>query len=274
MKIRILSDLHIDINKLQFGFEDKLDDCDLTIIAGDIASGWQKEKEYLTNLKHKNKIVCIAGNHLGYDFPFVYPEELNYMYTRNYCISELTKLDCVNYLENSYIEFDNYIIFGGTMFTNMSLYRPKRLCESVAWRWLNDFRYVHIEDKTIRKLQPYDYEKYFKKFKKSLQQCIDNTDKDIIAVSHHAPSPKSISKKYLRRGSMYEPGKYLNAAYCSNLESFIKKNPRIKLWIHGHMHECFDYMVGQCKVICNPFGYYHESEITPEQYEGKIINIQ
>ena len=27
------------------------------------------------------------------------------------------------------------------------------------------------------------------------------------------------------------------------------------LWIHGHIHESFDYDVGNCRVLCNPRGY-------------------
>ncbi len=28
-----------------------------------------------------------------------------------------------------------------------------------------------------------------------------------------------------------------------------------ELWVHGHTHYSFDYMVGNCRVICNPRGY-------------------
>ena len=27
------------------------------------------------------------------------------------------------------------------------------------------------------------------------------------------------------------------------------------LWLHGHVHDSFDYRVGRCRVICNPRGY-------------------
>ena len=27
------------------------------------------------------------------------------------------------------------------------------------------------------------------------------------------------------------------------------------MWTHGHTHEDFDYMIGGCRVVCNPRGY-------------------
>jgi hypothetical protein len=30
---------------------------------------------------------------------------------------------------------------------------------------------------------------------------------------------------------------------------------RVQLWIHGHTHDTFDYLVNGTRVICNPRGY-------------------
>ena len=42
-------------------------------------------------------------------------------------------------------------------------------------------------------------------------------------------------------------------------------NPNMKLWIHGHVHNNFDYMIGDTRVICNPRGY----EMYQENFEFK-----
>ncbi|MEE9492215.1 MAG: hypothetical protein V3W04_02390 [Gammaproteobacteria bacterium] len=31
--------------------------------------------------------------------------------------------------------------------------------------------------------------------------------------------------------------------------------PRVVLWVHGHMHDPFDYDVYGTRVVCNPRGY-------------------
>jgi hypothetical protein len=57
------------------------------------------------------------------------------------------------------------------------------------------------------------------------------------------------------------------------MEKFIKQNPRIKLFVHGHMHDSFDYMIDNCRVICEPYGYSHENKIGHRKYKGKLIEI-
>ena len=67
-----------------------------------------------------------------------------------------------------------------------------------------------------------------------------------VVVTHHGPSLKSV------------PGMYLNdvttAAYVSNLEELIVRH-KPNYWMHGHLHSSSDYMVGDCRVLCNPKGY-------------------
>jgi Icc-related predicted phosphoesterase len=47
------------------------------------------------------------------------------------------------------------------------------------------------------------------------------------------------------------------AAYASDLEDFIIET-KPDLWIHGHVHEPFDYVIGKTRIICNPHGYVQD----------------
>lgn len=47
-------------------------------------------------------------------------------------------------------------------------------------------------------------------------------------------------------------GNQLNAAFVSDLSDLI---PGVDLWLHGHVHDSFDYSVGRCRVVANPAGY-------------------
>jgi len=58
----------------------------------------------------------------------------------------------------------------------------------------------------------------------------------------------------------------------SDLDNFILENSQIKYWSHGHTHVNLDYMVGDCRVVCNPRGYY-PSEVNSEFNENFTINI-
>ena len=66
-----------------------------------------------------------------------------------------------------------------------------------------------------------------------------------VVITHHAPSSKSIHPKYWNND---------NYAYFSDLEEFILRR-KPALWVHGHTHHTFDYMIGGTRVVCNPVGY-------------------
>jgi hypothetical protein len=47
----------------------------------------------------------------------------------------------------------------------------------------------------------------------------------------------------------------MNGGYHSHLEYFIMDHPQIKTWVHGHMHDAVDYMIGETRILSNPRGY-------------------
>jgi Icc-related predicted phosphoesterase len=69
-------------------------------------------------------------------------------------------------------------------------------------------------------------------------------------LSHHAPHPRS---NHSRFGS-----DLLSAAYVSDLTPVIDAG-RPDMWVHGHVHESFDYRVGATRILCNPNGYGNEN---------------
>ena len=91
-------------------------------------------------------------------------------------------------------------------------------------------------------------------FKYSNKEYIGNTiknldaDAKVVVVGHHAPSALSIAEHY-------KDSHLMNGGFSSDLSEFILDNPKIKLWTHGHMHDAFDYYIGDTRVVCNPRGY-------------------
>ena len=282
MKARLVSDLHIDVNRDgNFGFRHK--ECDVLFIAGDIAGDYRREEKFLNGLA--TDLTCpifvVAGNHLGYDYYKnqaleglweIKPNPLDG--EKQWSINHIKKNvpENVHYLDNDYVELENYIVFGGCMYSDYKLYPNEDLSKRSGEMYLNDFRYVRIHDKKLNVVRPIntdDYQNLHKKFVQKLKKCIKETDKDIIVLTHFAPSIQSISDKYLDQGNVY-----LNASYASNMEDFILQNERIKYWHHGHVHDSFDYMIGQCRVICSPYGYSgREQKISPKKWYGKEIEI-
>ena len=107
----------------------------------------------------------------------------------------------------------------------------------------------YISDaRVIRNYSPYLMTEYNKRSIKEIEQS--NAD---IVVTQHAPSYKSVHEKYRHS--------YLNFAFANNLDGLIEKKKNIKLWVHGHTHDPFDYTIGETRIVCNPLGYPNESNI-------------
>jgi hypothetical protein len=66
-----------------------------------------------------------------------------------------------------------------------------------------------------------------------------------VVVTHHLPHRRNSHPKY--------NGSDLNPSFASDLSDLM--GPPVSLWIHGHTHESFDYVVNGPRVVCNPRGY-------------------
>jgi len=85
-----------------------------------------------------------------------------------------------------------------------------------------------------------------------------------IIVSHHAPSYQSVGDQF--RGDV------LNCCFATELsEHILSLDKPPKLWVHGHMHNKSDYMIGETRVICHPRGYPKECHFN--NYEPLLIEV-
>lgn len=261
MKIKIISDLHLEVNKEEIFYDDDV----FTIIAGDISSNVKKKVSWVNaNIKYG---LYVAGNHI------VYKKDshcLSLQSKRKYLENIHTLNKDISFLHNNYKIIDNKVFIGCTLYTDYNYPCPPYYFNQQdnmyeALKGLNDFnKSYYIENGKIVKLHPKHYINEFKQSYKFLNETIKQfQDKECIIITHYAPSSKSIQEEFL--------GDKLNASYVSELENFILDNPNIKYWIHGHLHTYHDYKIGDTRIICNARGYTdYEKSIFIKNY---IIDI-
>jgi hypothetical protein len=116
---------------------------------------------------------------------------------------------------------------------------------------MSDFRLIRATS-SYRKLYPSDTVRRHELSRAWLGNSLSEPfARRTVVVTHHAPSAGSVDLQYA--------GDSLTPAYASNLEDLME--PSLPLWIHGHMHTSFDYIVSPkretsgTRVICNPRGY-------------------
>ena len=251
MKVKICSDLHLECNAEGHGIPD-LGTGDVLILGGDIlcARHFKKDgplrKVYDDFLQkcadNFDYTLYIAGNHEAYGY--------NYEGTWNVLKEQMPV--GIHLLENDYVKIKDWVFLGATLWTDFRNENALEMME--ASRYLNDYKTIRIGS-NYRKLNPDDTLKFHKKSKQFLIEKLEQFKNDKVWIlTHHSPSYQSIHPKYRTERA--------NGSYASDLDDLILSNPQIKYFSHGHTHSSFDYFIGDCRVICNPRGYY-PTEVNP-----------
>ena len=252
MKIKVVSDLHLECCENNHGVPD-LGEGEVLILGGDILCARHFKKngplkkvydDFLQKcVKNFDEVLYLAGNHEAYGY--------NYEGTWDVLVEHLPKQ--IHLLENDFVKIKDWVFLGATLWTDFRNENALEMMESS--QCLNDYKVIRIGS-NYRKLNPDDTLGFHKKSKKFLIEKLEEFKNDKVWVlTHHAPSYQSVHPKYRNSG-------IANGAYVNNFDDLILDNPNIKYFSHGHTHESMDYMIGDCRVVCNPRGYF-PSEINP-----------
>ncbi|APV37852.1 metallophosphoesterase [Pseudomonas frederiksbergensis] len=234
MRIALLSDIHLSVNALPFPDVD----ADIVVLAGDIsrpaaAIEWAKSCPL--------PIVYVAGNHefYGSDLISTY-EQLN----------RLSQGTRIHVLERSEYVHDGVRFLGCTLWSDYRLFdsaEDRARGVDLATKLMRDYTHIKISPDFPDLFTPAVSQLVFLQTVAWLEDCFtrDRTTPTVV-VSHFAPTRLSISPLF--------ENSPINASFVSDLEERINVwQPA--LWLHGHTHGSFDYVVGKTRVMCNPRGY-------------------
>lgn len=277
MKLTIVSDLHLEFSDC-FDIKNQ-NNADVLVLSGDImvaqvlhdhkgnynltdphiGSNQRKAQIFRDFLKRMSfqfpHVVYVAGNHEFYHGKF----HAGLSYLRDEC----DRFPNVYFLERDTKIIDDVVFVGGTLWTDMNRGDPLTL--HAVKDMMSDYRVIKNDLKAYSSLKPLDtvvrHRETLEYFKLVLDQ---NKDKKCVVVGHHTPSYMSIHE-------MYQSQFLMNGAYTSDLSNFILDRPQIKLWTHGHTHHCFDYMIGETRVICNPRGYVTDRNGEETGWDSNMI---
>lgn len=248
MRLQILSDIHLEFGERKF----ELDNPDLLILAGDIHLGINGIN-WIRELTNDIPVIYVLGNHEYYKNS--YPKLIRKL-------KDSAENTNIHILENASIEFNGITFHGATLWTNFELYGDPRTAGFECQQKMNDYQLIK-RDPSYSKLRSIDTHVIHNESIKWLEKSLSDSKTDFnVVVTHHAPSEKSILDKY--------KNDLVSAGFASNLDGFIEKT-QPDLWIHGHVHACFDYSIGKTRIICNSRGY--PGERVEGYQDKKIIKI-
>lgn len=266
MRLLVLSDLH-----LEFGNDYSPPEClpfDAVILAGDIHTKgrgvvWAQERFVCP-------VIYVPGNHEYYG------SEFSAMRSR---LRAAGGASCVHVLDREVLMLEEGIsddgmavrILGTTLWTDFEL--PYRQSDGVsshpggamfhAFTSMED--YAEIND-GLFKIKP---SKLLAEHQLSLAWLKDELAKPwlgkTVVVTHHGPSARSVHHRFI--------GDCLSPSFVSDLSAEIFEG--VDLWVHGHVHDSFDYLVGGARVVSNPRGYCHwTGQFENASYEpGLVVQI-
>lgn len=246
MRLLILSDLHHELWRDQAPIIDpSVSKPDAVILAGDINTG-AKAVAWAAQTFAGLPVLYVHGNHEGYG--------QNLDDAQAAIAAACAEAGNVHFLDCGEHIIGNVRFLGATMWTDFKLFgdddRQAAMREAEAV--MTDYKRIRLAKKGYRKLRAADTAQFHALQRSWLGHKLDQdfAGKTVV-ITHMAPSMRSVADEYsLERSS---------AAYASRLDALAEK---ADAWVHGHMHESFDYHIGKCRVVCNPCGYRTRAGLT------------
>jgi Icc-related predicted phosphoesterase len=255
MKAWIVSDIHLTrmpgmITSAPF----PVPDADVCIVAGDTSGTLSTAIDFLlTDIEPIMPVVMTLGNH---EYVGLSIEKAIARTRRR------VEGTGIHFLENDTCVMGDVRFIGATLWTDFALEvgdeaeLPRDLRVEVAKLEMKNHiadyteilssegnSYLLTPDETIRR--HFESRAYFE------QELRKPFNGRTVVVSHHAPLPQSIDNRFASSVS--------NAAYASDLSDLIDAcGP--DFWMHGHVHQPFDYRRARTRFICNPRGFSNERE--------------
>lgn len=236
MKFQLASDLHLEHLARQFPGETLIrpaHQADALVLAGDIANASEAVPLFAD---WPVPVLYVLGNHEAYGgcIESVIDE-----------LRTTSRGTSVRFLERDIVDYGGVRFLGCTLWTDYRLRSnrtQRQLMENASLR-INDHRLIRMRNGELfspeHALRDHEVSRAW--LERELAIAYDGKT---VVVTHHGPHPLSVHPRYA--------GDPTNAAFVSDLTGLLQK---ANVWVHGHVHDSFDYKVTGCRVVANPRGY-------------------
>jgi predicted phosphohydrolase len=232
MRIRVLSDLHLEFGDWAPPFAA----ADVVVLAGDIHKS-NRAVEWIKRHFADVPVIYIAGNH---EF---YGSNTAGVISK---IRESVAGSLIRFLENEETEIKGTVFLGCTLWTDFNLFGSPEDSAPAVVKAMNDYRKIRVVP-GYRRLSGRDTAGFHRNSRRWLEGALlRNAGRNVVVVSHHAPSAKSLPPESAQE--------IVSAAYASCLDELVETS-RAQLWIHGHTHRSVEYQLGSTRVLSNQKGY-------------------
>ncbi len=253
MKIQVLSDLHVGRGT----FEPPRTDADLLVVAGDVSRP-ARAVEWASSLG--KPVLYVLGNHEFYGGSL---DGTVREFRRLAVGTPVRLLDC------------DQAVVGGVRFLGCTLWSDFRLLGegpardvaiAMAMAQVYDFSRIRLEEAGEALFTPGHSETLFDRHADWLASRLAIPyPGPTVVITHHGPTPLSISPRFADSP--------LNPCFVSDASRLLDGD-RVGLWIHGHLHDSFDYELNGTRVLCNPRGYVVDGVVENPAFDpGLVVEV-
>jgi predicted phosphodiesterase len=249
MRLQLASDLHLEHLAYYFPGERLISaapEADLLVLAGDIAGGARAIELFA---QWPVPVLYVLGNHEFYGADW---QSLREDLRRKAVGTSVVLLDngvadlsvFTHWAASRQEALSKVRFLGCTMWTDYRLRtnRTQSHMMANAERRIADHSQIRVGERLFEAADALaDHERSRAWLESELAKPFEGTT---VVITHHGPHPMSVHPRYA--------GDITNAAFVSDLGDLFNK---VDLWMHGHVHDSFDYKLGRCRVVANPRGY-------------------
>lgn len=241
LRVQLASDLHLEMFRRVFKDATRVerlgpDRADVLVLAGDIHNGVEAVRRFAD---WPIPVLFVPGNHEFYEH-LVHPTVD--------ALREACRGTQVHLLACDTHVWHGVRFLGCTLWTDYALSGDgvrKTLAMQACERLMVDHRVIKGLDNKRRRFMPEDALAIHERERAWLLGALGEVHEGpTVAITHHGVHPKSVHPRFA-----HHPG---NPGFISNLGAALRL---ADLWIHGHVHDSFDYTVGATRVVVNPGSY-------------------
>lgn len=234
MRIQLASDLHLELLASTWPQERLVSPApgaDVLVLAGDIDRGLRAIERFA---RWPVPVLYVAGNHEFYDHDWAQLRA---------DLRRAAEGTAVRFLDDDAVTIGGVRFLGSTLWTDYrSAGKPRPEAMQVAEDFLLDHRRIRTSAGLFTAAQALDDHERSRAW--LARELAPDRGMPTVVVTHHGPHPESIHPRFA--------GSPVNGGFVSDLTELVEQ---ADLWLHGHVHDSFDYRVGRCRVVTNPRGY-------------------
>jgi Icc-related predicted phosphoesterase len=252
MKLQIFSDLHLDVYPIKL--ITIVPGVDLVIVAGDTCEGVLRAFEHLRRIVPMDiPIAMVLGNHEYYR-RFI-PDELALARSHAAAFN-------IHMLENDTVELAGVRFVGATLWTDYRAFGEANQAAvmNACASGMNDHRLIGWQKQPWLRFRPQEAALLHHQSKTYLEGVLATPFEGptTVVISHTAVHWQSVHPRF-----QSDP---VTGAFVSDQSALIEAY-QPTLWVHGHVHNSSDYLVGNTKILCNPHGYGTENP----NFDGALV---